>query len=130
MNDERLRNIELDFTEFKASVQSALESARRREQLLEKAMKEMQTTIQSVRIDATRMATSAENTEEILVEHTAQDMAVFEEMRKDIKAVEKTIWKAAGGLAVLVFLAGFIWPIVKANFTEISAASKSSERPK
>ena len=130
MNDERLRNMELDFIEFKASVQSALESVARRVETLSKEVKDMQSVTQSIRIDATRIATSAENTEKILAHHTVEDMVVFGQMRLDIKAVERTIWKAAGGLAVVVFLAGFLWPLLKPNPPEIPVSAKPHETSK
>ena len=110
MHHESLQELALDASAFKANVTSALESLARRVESLAREVKEMQGVTQGIQLEAKSMAVSARYTAEILEKHFIDDMKNAEESRQAIESIQKTIWKAAGGLAALMAVISFFGP--------------------
>lgn len=110
MDHERLQELALDAAAFKASVAGALDSLARRVESLSREVEKMQGVTQGIQLEAKSMAVSARYTAEILEKHFIDDMKNAEESRQAIEAIQRTVWKAAGGLAALMAAASLLGP--------------------
>ena len=113
MPDDRVQQLAIELTRFKVQMESASCSI----DAIWEEMKDVKECVQAFQVEAARMtaaaqntAVAAQNTATILERHTEEDMEIAKETKAELNAINKTLWRLGGALAVVVVLVNLFAP--------------------
>lgn len=104
MSDDRLRDMEIEVAKLKAHLESEFKGFTMHLDRLGRDADSIESLLKTVSTVATRTEDAMTNINKTFEKHVLDDLKSAQHLTEQLNDMQRTIWKAAGGLAAVLFL--------------------------